>query len=82
MISSREVEWRNLLTPVAHPPSHAVTPLHPPCFSRVSVLVKGALADSPLGEDLERAQVNDIVAFNVRNDEIRAQIIDMNHSQG
>ncbi len=43
---------------------------------------KSVGTDSPLGEALEGAQVNDIVAFNLRDDEIRVQIIDMNHSQG
>jgi hypothetical protein len=33
--------------------------------------------DSPLGEALEGAQVNDIAAFTVRDNEIRVQIIDM-----
>jgi very-short-patch-repair endonuclease len=43
---------------------------------------KSVGTDSPLGEALEGAQVNDIVAFNLRDDEVRVQIIDMNHSQG
>ena len=41
---------------------------------------KSVGTDSPLGEALEGAQVDDIVTFNVRDDEIRVQIIDMHHS--
>lgn len=42
---------------------------------------KSVGTDSPLGEALEGAHVDDIVTFNVRGDEIRVQIIDMYHSQ-
>lgn len=36
--------------------------------------------DSPLGEALEGAQVDEIVTFNVRDDEIRVQLIEMNQA--
>lgn len=36
--------------------------------------------DSPLGEALEGAHVNDIVTFMLRNDDIRVQVIDMDHA--
>lgn len=42
---------------------------------------KSVGTDSPLGEALEGAQANDIVTFNVRDEEIRVQIIDMSHAQ-
>jgi very-short-patch-repair endonuclease len=42
---------------------------------------KSVGTDSPLGEALEGAQVDDIVTFNVRDDEIRVQVIDMQHAQ-
>ena len=42
---------------------------------------KSVGTDSPLGEALEGAQVDDIVTFNVRTDEIRVQVIDMHHAQ-
>jgi hypothetical protein len=42
---------------------------------------KSVGTDSPLGEALEGAQVDDIVTFNVRDHEIRVQIIDMQHAQ-
>jgi very-short-patch-repair endonuclease len=35
-------------------------------------------ADSPLGEVLDGAQVNDIVTFDLRGEEIRVQLIEMN----
>ena len=41
---------------------------------------KSVGTDSPLGEALEGAQVGDIVTFNVRDEEIRVQIIDMKHA--
>lgn len=43
---------------------------------------KSVGTDSPLGEALEGGQVDDIVTFNVRDEEIRVQIIDMHHAQG
>lgn len=42
---------------------------------------KSVGTDSPLGEALEGSQVDDIVTFNVRDEEIRVQVIDMHHAQ-
>ena len=42
---------------------------------------KSVGTDSPLGEALEGAQIDDIVTFHVRDDEIRVQIIEINHAQ-
>lgn len=42
---------------------------------------KSVGTDSPLGEALEGAQVDDIATFKVRDDEIRVQVIDMHHAQ-
>lgn len=36
--------------------------------------------DSPLGEALEGAQIDDIVTFNVGNEEVRVQLIEMKHA--
>jgi very-short-patch-repair endonuclease len=36
--------------------------------------------DSPLGEALEGAEVDDIVSFNLRNEEIRVQVLHLQHS--
>jgi very-short-patch-repair endonuclease len=41
---------------------------------------KSVGTDSPLGEALEGAQVDDIVTFNVRDEEIRVQLIEMKHA--
>ena len=43
---------------------------------------KSVGTDSPLGEALKDAQVDDIVTFKVRDNEIRVQLIEMNHAQG
>ena len=43
---------------------------------------KSVGTDSPLGEALKDAQVDDIVTFKVRDNEIRVQLIKMNHAQG
>lgn len=41
---------------------------------------KSVGTDSPLGEVLEGAQIDDIVTFNVRDEEIRVQLIEMKHA--
>ena len=42
---------------------------------------KSVGTDSPLGEALDGAKVNEIVIFSVRDDEIRVQIIEMHHAK-
>ena len=42
---------------------------------------KSVGTDSPLGEALEGAKVNEMVTFNVRDDEIRVQIIEIHHAK-
>lgn len=42
---------------------------------------KSVGTDSPLGEALEGAKVNEMVTFNVKDDEIRVQIIEMHHAK-
>ncbi|MDB4254943.1 hypothetical protein N9876_02380, partial [bacterium] len=36
--------------------------------------------DSPLGEALEGTQIDDIATFNLRDDEIRVQVIETKHA--